>query len=241
VNSERAQHLKLHLKMSKIRILLAEDDANLGLVLSTFLKAKDFEVSLCVNGEIALERFKSQIFDFLILDVMMPIKDGFSVAKEIRETDQEIPILFLTAKSMQDDKLKGFSSGADDYMTKPFGMEELLARINAILKRTYKGNKKETVFSVGDINFDYSAQKININGVEAKLTTKENELFYILVKNKGEILDRNAALRHVWGDDNYFNGRSMDVYITKLRKLIKSSGKVEILNVHGKGFKILES
>jgi two-component system OmpR family response regulator len=227
--------------MSKIRILLAEDDANLGLVLSTFLKAKDFEVSLCVNGEIALERFKSQIFDFLILDVMMPIKDGFSVAKEIRETDQEIPILFLTAKSMQDDKLKGFSSGADDYMTKPFGMEELLARINAILKRTYKGNKKETVFSVGDINFDYSAQKININGVEAKLTTKENELFYILVKNKGEILDRNAALRHVWGDDNYFNGRSMDVYITKLRKLIKSSGKVEILNVHGKGFKILES
>lgn len=226
--------------MSKIRILLAEDDANLGMVLSTFLKAKDFEVSLCVNGEIALERFKSQIFDFLILDVMMPIKDGFSVAKEIRETDQDIPILFLTAKSMQDDKLKGFSSGADDYMTKPFGMDELLARINAILKRTYKGSQKVTVFKVGDIEFDYSAQKVLIDGTESKLTTKENELFYILVKNKGEILDRNAALRHVWGDDNYFNGRSMDVYITKLRKLIKSSDKVEILNVHGKGFKILE-
>lgn len=226
--------------MSKIRILLAEDDANLGMVLSTFLKAKDFEVSLCVNGEIALERFKSQIFDFLILDVMMPIKDGFSVAKEIRETDQEIPILFLTAKSMQDDKLKGFSSGADDYMTKPFGMDELLARINAILKRTYKGSQKETTFTVGDIEFDYSAQKVLIAGAESKLTTKENELFYILVKNKGEILDRNAALRHVWGDDNYFNGRSMDVYITKLRKLIKASDSVEILNVHGKGFKILE-
>ena len=122
--------------MSKIKILLAEDDANLGTVLSTFLSAKDFEVSLCINGEIALERFKSQMFDFLILDVMMPIKDGFSVAQEIRETDQDIPILFLTAKSMADDKLKGFSSGADDYMTKPFAMDELLARINAILKRT---------------------------------------------------------------------------------------------------------
>ncbi len=226
--------------MSKIKVLLAEDDANLGLVLSTFLKAKDFEVSLCINGEIALERFKEQVFDFIILDVMMPVKDGFTVAKEIRETDQEIPILFLTAKSMQDDKLKGFSSGADDYMTKPFGMDELLARLNAILKRTYKGNKRETEFAIGDIKFDYTAQKILIGDQESKLTTKENELFYVLVKNKGEILDRNAALRHVWGDDNYFNGRSMDVYITKLRKILKPSDKVEILNVHGKGFKILE-
>ena len=226
--------------MSKIKILLAEDDANLGLVLSTFLKAKNFDVSLCVNGEIALERFKTQMFDFLILDVMMPIKDGFSVAKEIRETDHDIPILFLTAKSMQDDKLKGFSSGADDYMTKPFGMEELLARINAILKRTYKGSEKATEFTLGDVLFDYASQKVTINGNESKLTTKENELFYILIKNKGEILDRNAALRHVWGDDNYFNGRSMDVYITKLRKILKPSENVEILNVHGKGFKILE-
>ena len=226
--------------MSKIKILLAEDDANLGMVLSTFLKAKDFDVSLCVNGEIALDRFKTQVFDFIILDVMMPIKDGFTVAKEIRTTDQEIPILFLTAKSMQDDKLKGFSSGADDYMTKPFGMDELLARVNAILKRTYKGNQRETSFKIGDIDFDYTSQKIKIGNTESKLTTKENELFYILAKNKGEILDRNAALRHVWGDDNYFNGRSMDVYITKLRKLIKPSDKVEILNVHGKGFKILE-
>jgi DNA-binding response OmpR family regulator len=226
--------------MSKIRVLLAEDDSNLGLVLSTFLKAKDFDVSLCINGEIALERYKSQAFDFVILDVMMPIKDGFSVAKEVRETDQEIPILFLTAKSLQDDKLKGFSSGADDYMTKPFGMEELLARITAIMKRTYKGNQKVTVFTLGDVEFDYASQKVKIGDVESKLTTKENELFYILIKNKGEILDRNAALRHVWGDDNYFNGRSMDVYITKLRKILKPSSNVEILNVHGKGFKILE-
>lgn len=225
----------------KIKILLAEDDTNLGNLLATFLKAKNFDVTLCINGEIALERLKSQMFDFIILDVMMPVVDGFSVAKEVRTTDQETPILFLTAKSMQDDKLKGFSSGADDYMTKPFGMEELLARVNAILKRTYKdGNKKQTEYSVGDITFDYTRQIITINGVEQKLTTKENELFYILIKNKDEILDRNAALRHVWGDDNYFNGRSMDVYITKLRKHIKASSNVEILNVHGKGFKLLE-
>ncbi|MDX1349682.1 MAG: response regulator transcription factor [Putridiphycobacter sp.] len=225
----------------KIKILLAEDDSNLGNLLATFLKAKNFDVTLCINGEIALERLKSQRYDFIILDVMMPVVDGFSVAKEIRTTDQETPILFLTAKSMQDDKLKGFSSGADDYMTKPFAMEELLARVNAILKRTYKdGNKKQTEYSVGDITFDYTKQIITIKGEEQKLTTKENELFYILIKNKDEILDRNAALRHVWGDDNYFNGRSMDVYITKLRKHIKASDNVEILNVHGKGFKLLE-
>lgn len=225
----------------KIKILLAEDDTNLGNLLATFLKAKNFDVTLCINGEIALERLKSQVYDFIILDVMMPVVDGFSVAKEVRTTDQETPILFLTAKSMQDDKLKGFSSGADDYMTKPFAMEELLARVNAILKRTYKdGNKKQTEYTVGDITFDYTKQIISINGEEQKLTTKENELFYILIKNKDEILDRNAALRHVWGDDNYFNGRSMDVYITKLRKHIKASENVEILNVHGKGFKLLE-
>ncbi len=225
----------------KIKILLAEDDSNLGNLLSTFLKAKNFDVTLCINGEIALERFKSQVYDFVILDVMMPIMDGFSVAKEIRETDHETPILFLTAKSMQDDKLKGFSSGADDYMTKPFNMEELLARVNAVLKRTYKdGNKKQTEYEIGDIQFDYTRQIIKIKGEEQKLTTKENELFYILIRNKDEILDRNAALRHVWGDDNYFNGRSMDVYITKLRKHIKTSDHVEILNVHGKGFKLLE-
>lgn len=227
--------------MSKIKVLLAEDDSNLGSLLTTFLTAKGYDVSLCVNGEIALERYKNQLFDFVILDVMMPVKDGFAVAKEIREIDQEIPILFLTAKSMQDDKLKGFSTGADDYMTKPFAMEELLARITAILKRSYKGEEDKTHFNVGDVEYDYKAQTLVIEGETAKLTTKENELFYILVKNTGEILDRNAALRHVWGDDNYFNGRSMDVYITKLRKHLKNSKKVEILNVHGKGFKLLEN
>lgn len=223
----------------KVKILLAEDDTNLGSLLANYLKAKSFDVTLCVDGEIALKRFGEQLFDFIILDVMMPVKDGFAVAKEIRKTDEEIPILFLTAKSMKDDKLTGFDVGGDDYMTKPFSMEELLARINVILKRTYKEGKKETTFQVGDIHYDYLQQRIRLNSVEKKLTTKENELFYLLVKNNGDILDRNEALKQVWGDDNYFNGRSMDVYITKLRKYVNDSAKVEIMNVHGKGFRLL--
>lgn len=223
----------------KVKILLAEDDTNLGTVLSTYLKAKSFEVTLCVDGEIALKRFKEQLFDFIILDVMMPQRDGFSVAKEIRKVDTEIPILFLTAKSMKEDKLAGFDAGGDDYLTKPFAMEELLARINAILKRTYKEGKKETSFHVGDVSYDYLLQTIDINGQKSKLTTKENELFYLLIKNQEEVLDRNEALKHVWGDDNYFNGRSMDVYITKLRKYLSVSDQVEIMNVHGKGFRLL--
>ncbi len=223
----------------KVKILLAEDDTNLGSLLANYLKAKSYEVTLCVDGEIALKRFKEQLYDFIILDVMMPLKDGFSVAKEIRLIDEEIPILFLTAKSMKDDKLMGFDVGGDDYMTKPFAMEELVARISAILKRSYKEGKKETNFQVGDIAYDYLAQTIQINEEQNKLTTKENELFYLLVKNEGEVLDRNDALNHVWGDDNYFNGRSMDVYITKLRKYMKQSEQVEIMNVHGKGFRLL--
>jgi len=223
----------------KVKILLAEDDTSLGTVLSNYLKAKSFDVTLCVDGEIALRRFKEQLFDFVILDVMMPVRDGFSVAKEIRTTDTEIPILFLTAKSMKEDRLAGFDAGGDDYLTKPFAMEELLARINAILKRTYKEGKKETTFTVGDVNYDYLQQTIDINGQKNKLTTKENELFYLLIKNQEEILDRNDALKHVWGDDNYFNGRSMDVYITKLRKYLVGSTQVEIMNVHGKGFRLL--
>lgn len=223
----------------KVKILLAEDDTSLGAVLSNYLKAKSFDVTLCVDGEIALKRFKEQLFDFIILDVMMPVRDGFSVAKEIRKTDAEIPILFLTAKSMKEDKLAGFDAGGDDYLTKPFAMEELLARINAILKRTYKEGKKETTFTIGDIAYDYLSQTIDISGQKNKLTTKENELFYLLIKNQEEILDRNDALKHVWGDDNYFNGRSMDVYITKLRKYLSASDQVEIMNVHGKGFRLL--
>lgn len=223
----------------KLKILLAEDDANLGTILSNFLKAKSYDVTLCVDGEIALQRYKEKVFDFIILDVMMPNKDGFTVAKEIRNTDKEVPILFLTAKSMEDDKLKGFESGGDDYLTKPFSMEELLARITAISRRTYKEGKRETSFNLSDVDYDYNKQTLTIEGNTQKLTTKENELFYLLVKNNGEVLDRNDALKHVWGDDNYFNGRSMDVYITKLRKYLSDSEKITIQNVHGKGFKLI--
>lgn len=226
--------------MSKnIKLLLAEDDTNLGNLLANYLKAKSFDVTLCVDGEIALMRFQESLYDFVILDVMMPVKDGFTVAKEIRKTDKETPILFLTAKAMKEDKLTGFNVGADDYLTKPFSMEELVARINAILKRSYKEGKRETEFSIGDIQYNYLEQRILIGGETKKLTTKENELFHLLVKHEGEVLDRNEALNHVWGDDNYFNGRSMDVYITKLRKYVSKSSKVEIMNVHGKGFRLL--
>jgi DNA-binding response OmpR family regulator len=160
----------------KVKILLAEDDTNLGTLLSNYLKAKAFDVTLCVDGDIAMKRFKESLFDFIILDVMMPVKDGFTVAKEIRLVDVEIPILFLTARSMKEDKLAGFEAGGDDYLTKPFAMEELLARINAILKRSYKEGKKETIFTVGDLNYDYLGQTVTIAGETKKLTTQRRSV-----------------------------------------------------------------
>lgn len=228
----------------KTNILLVEDDPNLGSLLSEYLTAKDFETKLATDGVEGLKEFKKGSFDFLILDVMMPKKDGFTLASEIREIDRHVPILFLTAKSMKDDTLKGFQSGADDYMTKPFSMEELLVRVNAILRRSAAlpdQDDEPKEFEVGDFKFDYNKQKLFKNGEEAKLTTKENELLYLLVKHKNDILERSYALNSIWGDDNYFNGRSMDVYIAKLRKHLKADEKIEILNVHGKGFKLLDS
>jgi two-component system, OmpR family, response regulator len=226
---------------TNIQILLAEDDENLGTLLSTFLKNKGFGVDLVRNGKAALERFNQKSFDFLVLDVMMPEKDGFTVASEVRLVDKEVPILFLTAKSMKEDKLKGFEAGADDYLTKPFSMEELLARINAILKRVKPKEEESAIFTIGKYTFD--ADKRILNGGEEvqKLTTKESQLLKLLAKNKNGILDRQAALRMIWGDDNYFNGRSMDVYIAKLRKMLKEDEAIEIMNVHGKGFKLIDS
>lgn len=228
--------------MSKLNLLIAEDDVNLGKLLNTFLTAKGFNTTLCENGEIAFNTFRKGDFDFLIFDVMMPVKDGFTLAKEIREFDKEIPILFLTAKSMKEDKLAGFESGADDYLTKPFEMEELLARITAILRRTSGDTDQEEKnnYEIGKIKYDAALQTIDIEGDSTRLTTKENMLFHLLVKNKNSVLDRNAALKAVWGDDNYFNGRSMDVYIAKLRKIIKADESLQIVNVHGQGFKLIE-
>lgn len=225
----------------KLNILLAEDDENLGLLLHTFLKSKGFNVDLARNGKIAFERFNQARFDFCIFDVMMPEMDGFTLAKEIREIDKKVPVLFLTAKSMKEDKLEGFALGADDYMTKPFTMEELLARIEAIMRRIEpnQSDLEDDVFMVGNIKFDAQSRMLHTKENPTKLTTKENQLLKLLCKNQNEILDRQATLRAIWGDDNYFNGRSMDVYIAKLRKLLKEDERIEIMNVHGKGFQLL--
>jgi DNA-binding response OmpR family regulator len=196
-------------------------------------------VSLAQNGKIAFEKFNNCSFQFCILDVMMPEMDGITLAKEIREIDKKIPILFLTAKSMKEDKLEGFSAGADDYLTKPFAMEELLARITAILRRTGGDVKHEDSYQIGGIKYEPEIRLLHLNEETKKLTTKENQLLHLLVKNQNEILDRQATLRAIWGDDNYFNGRSMDVYIAKLRKLLREDETIEILNVHGKGFKLV--
>jgi DNA-binding response OmpR family regulator len=224
----------------KTSILLAEDDVNLGHLLQTFLKSKGFDVTLAQNGKIAFDKFNSDTYQFCIFDVMMPEMDGFTLAKEIREIDRKVPILFLTAKSMKEDKLEGFSIGADDYLTKPFAMEELLARITAITRRTETTDSEvDQHYLIGTIKYEPDIRLLHLKDEVKKLTTKENQLLKLLVKNKNEILDRQATLRAVWGDDNYFNGRSMDVYIAKLRKALKEDESIEIMNVHGKGFKLV--
>lgn len=227
--------------MSKIKILIAEDDPNMGLVLTEFLKAKGFDITHAVNGKEAFEKFSAEAFDFCILDVMMPIKDGFTVAQEIRKADKNIPILFLTAKSMKDDTIKGLKVGADDYMTKPFNMEELILRINAILRRTSEVSeiKDKNNIQVGKYMFNYNQQFISKDGETQKLTSKETELLYILAINSFQTVERSVILKKIWGDDNYFNGRSMDVYIAKLRKYLKEDETVEIMNIHGTGYKLI--
>ena len=223
-------------------ILLAEDDENLGKLLISYLQAKGFHVELAKNGKIAYELFNNtkQKFDLLVLDGMMPEMDGLTLGTEIRLLDKSISFLFLSAKSMKEDKLKGFGVGADDYITKPFSMEELLARINAILKRTASNEKNiQEKIHVGKIQYEPELSVLHLNEGPKKLTTKENMLLKLLVQNQNDLLDRQAALRAVWGDDNYFNGRSMDVYIAKLRKLLKEDENIEIMNVHGIGFKLL--
>jgi len=221
-------------------ILLAEDDDNLGQLLQTFLKAKGYQVELARNGKHAYEKYTDGHFDFCIFDVMMPEMDGFTLAKEVRLIDPKIPILFLTAKAMKEDKLEGFESGADDYMTKPFTMEELLARIEAILRRTSPSDNEESeIQQIGTIQYEPVSRILHLKDENKKLTTKEGQLLHLLCKNRNEVLDRQAALRAIWGDDNYFNGRSMDVYIAKLRKLLKEDERIEILNIHGKGFKLI--
>jgi DNA-binding response OmpR family regulator len=224
-----------------VKILLAEDDVNLGKVLTTYLEAKGYAVKHAGNGEMAYEMFCTNDFDICLVDVMMPLKDGFTLAKEIRKMDKKIPIIFLTAKNFQEDMIEGLSIGGDDYITKPFSMEILLARLQALLRRTKKEEETitETQIMMGDTLFDINRQTLTYMGKDIRLTTRETELLIMLLQKKNDVLEREYALKKIWGDDSYYNARSMDVYITKLRKYFKEDPKVQIINVHGIGFKLV--
>ena len=223
-----------------LKILLCEDDENLGMLLREYLQAKGFVAELCADGEAGFKAFLKTKFDICVLDVMMPKKDGFTLAQEIRSANTDVPIIFLTAKTLKEDILEGFKLGADDYITKPFSMEELVFRIEAILRRTKgKKSRESTVYRLGQFTFDTQKQLLQIGEKQTKLTTKENELLALLCSHSNEILQRDFALKTIWIDDNYFNARSMDVYITKLRKHLKDDPQIEIINIHGKGYKLI--
>ena len=224
----------------KLSILLCEDDENLGMLLREYLNAKGYAAELYPDGEAGYKAFLTNKYDMCVLDVMMPKKDGFTLAQEIRQTNADIPIVFLTAKTLKEDVLEGFKIGADDYLTKPFSMEELTFRIEAIMRRIHgKRVKESAVYKLGRFSFDTQKQQLTIDGNVKKLTTKESELLALLCAHANEILQRDFALKTIWIDDNYFNARSMDVYITKLRKHLKEDDTLEIINIHGKGYKLI--
>lgn len=227
----------------KPKLLLVEDDPNLGEILSEYLILKGYETVLKRDGEEGERAFRKEKFDLCILDLMMPKKDGFSLAKDIRLMDNETPIIFLTAKSMKQDIIKGFTVGADDYMTKPFSMEELLMRIQAILKRSVKKEEEEpfpTTFKIGKLTYYHQENKLQTPEREINLTTKENELLKIFFENVNKTVVRSIALKKIWKDDSYFNARSMDVYIAKVRKYLADDPSLKILTIHGEGFKLVE-
>jgi two-component system OmpR family response regulator len=224
----------------KMRVILSEDDENLGSLLREYLIAKGYDTDLYPDGEAAFKGFQKNQYDLCIFDVMMPKKDGFSLAKDVRMINSEIPIIFLTAKNMKEDVIEGFRLGADDYMTKPFSMEELIFRIEAILRRTLgEADNTQVIFKLGRYTFDARKQTLSDANDSTKLTTKESELLRLLCVNANKVLERNYALKTIWVDDNYFNARSMDVYITKLRKHLKDEEGIEIINIHGKGYKLI--
>ena len=227
--------------MSTKRILIVEDDINLGSILCEFLILKDFQVDLCKDGEEGLAKFKTTDYGLCLLDVMMPKKDGFTLAKEIRNVNKSVPIIFLTAKSMQNDKIEGLKLGADDYITKPFNTEELLLRIHAILKRSssVNGSRNGTTYNIGKYIFDYTKRELKFKRGVQSLTYKEAELLRLLCENKNNILRRELALKEIWTEETYFTSRSMDVYITKLRNYLKNDRSIQIENVHGIGFKLI--
>ena len=235
--------------MEGIKILLVEDDYNFGDVLKSYLEMHDYDITLVSNGQEGLKTFKNESFDLCILDVMMPKMDGFSLAREIRNRDQNIPIVFLTAKNMKEDIVKGFKLGADDYVSKPFNSEELLVRIQAVLKRSrveISNQEDQNEYEFGNFHFDFPVRLLTYkpNGEEQhdriKLSPKESELLKLFCKNKNKVLSRSQALKEIWGEDSYFTARSMDVFITKLRKHLKIDDTIEIVNIHGNGFQLLE-
>ncbi len=221
---------------NNIKILLAEDEPSLGQIIKESLEIRNFEVILCVNGEEAYKKYESENPNLLVLDVMMPIKDGFTLAKEIRQENTNIPILFLTAKSQIKDVVEGFEIGGNDYLKKPFSMEELIVRINALLKRQ---KNKDTPFNIGNYLFDLQKQTLELNSNVEKLTHREAQLLWHLHKKRNQTLDRSFILKKLWGDDDFFNARSMDVFISKLRKKLKDDESIQIINVRGFGYKMI--
>ncbi|MEZ4739872.1 MAG: response regulator transcription factor [Flavobacteriales bacterium] len=225
-----------------IKLLVVEDDPNLGSLLVEYLRAKGYQADLRTDGQQGKVAYTTGGYDLLLLDVMMPLKDGFTLAREIREKDSTTPILFLTAKGMKEDKVQGFGTGADDYITKPFIMEELLLRIGAVLRRVNGAEPQAPEpeeYTLGDSTFDPRKQVLRTPAGERKLTTKESELLRLLCAKRNEVLERGDALNEIWGTDSYFSGRSMDVYIAKLRKYLREDPGIEIINIHGKGFRLI--
>ena len=223
-----------------MRLLIVEDEKHLADAVSEIFKREKYQCDTVYDGEEGYKAFLKNKYDLCVFDVMMPKKDGFTLAQEIRQINTETPIIFLTAKTLKEDVLEGFKIGADDYITKPFSMEELTFRIEAILRRVKGKKTKETsTYKLGRFTFDAQKQLLTIDDKQTKLTTKESELLALLCAHANEILQREFALKTIWVDDNYFNARSMDVYITKLRKHLKEDESVEIINVHGKGYKLI--
>lgn len=225
------------------KVLLVEDDPNLGLLLQEFLGHKNYTVTLKRNGKEGWDAFKADKFNIILLDVMMPHVDGFTLAEQIRKEDKDVPIIFLTAKSLKEDKIRGYTIGADDYITKPFSMELLELKLNAILRRTEKGEEEviKDIYEAGNSVLDYKNRVLKTKSEEHKLTTKENELLRLFFDNVNNVLERDTALQKVWNNDSYFTARSMDVFISKLRKYIKEDERLSIINVHGTGYKLVEN
>lgn len=229
--------------MSKAKLLVVEDDPNLGDILQEYLIMKGYESTLCRDGEEGWAKFKKDKYDMAILDIMMPKKDGFTLGKEIKKVQEDLPIIYLTAKNLKEDIIEGLKIGADDYITKPFSMEELLLRIAAILKRTQKSEEVQAlkIYKFGAFELHYDEQFIKGPSGDHKLTSKENELIRLLASEINRLVNRSHALKQIWGDDSYFNARSMDVYLSKIRKILKDDPKVQIITVHGEGFKMVVS